>query len=154
AWLTARRWGSARAAWVAAAVYLTTPWIYRLAAIPYVEGPLCYYHAALVWAAGMAWGGWRGRDWLVVGLLAGGAMAIKYPALVSAVVPFELVRLVATGGVWFTVNSEPLAPAAPPPSPPPKGGGVFNSSVAKVSSPPPLKGEGRGGGGPADSLIK
>ena len=79
--LTARRWGSPRAGWVAAAVYLTTPWVYRLAAIPYAEGPLCYYHAALAWAAGVAWGSpaaWRGRAWLVVGLLAGGAMAILY----------------------------------------------------------------------------
>ena len=98
-WLTARRWGSPRAAWVAAAVYLTTPWVYRLAAIPYVEGPLCYYHAALAWAAGVAWDASaerRGRAWLVVGLLAGGAMAIKYPALISAVVPFGVMALAAT----------------------------------------------------------
>jgi hypothetical protein len=97
-WLTARRWGSPRAAWVAAAVYLTSPWILRLAAIPYVEGPLCYYHAALVWAAGVAWTSpafCRGRAWAVVGLLAGGAMAIKYPALISAVVPLGVVALTA-----------------------------------------------------------
>ncbi len=97
-WLTALRWGSPRAAWVAAAVYLTTPWIYRLAAIPYVEGPLCYYHAALVWAAGMAWSAPaedRARAWAVVGGLAGGAMAIKYPALISAVVPFGAVAIAA-----------------------------------------------------------
>ena len=50
--LTARRWASPRAAWVAAVVYLTTPWVYRLAVLPYVEGPLCFYHAALVWALG------------------------------------------------------------------------------------------------------
>ena len=49
--LTALRLGSLRAAWVAAVVYLTTPWIYRLAVLPYVEGPLCYFHAALIWAA-------------------------------------------------------------------------------------------------------
>jgi hypothetical protein len=97
-WLTARRWGSPRAAWVAVAVYLTTPWILRLAAIPYVEGPLCYYHAALVWAAGVAWASpafCRGRAWAVVGLIAGGAMAIKYPALISAVAPMGLVALTA-----------------------------------------------------------
>ena len=52
--LTARRWASPRAAWVAAVVYLSTPWVYRIAVIPYVEGPLCYYHAALVWAASRA----------------------------------------------------------------------------------------------------
>ncbi|MCA1685993.1 MAG: glycosyltransferase family 39 protein, partial [Planctomycetia bacterium] len=92
-----RRFGSPRAAWFAAVVYLTTPWVYRLAALPYVEGPLCYYHAALVWAAARAWAEpaprLRGRFWLLAGLLAGGAMACKYPALISAVIPFGLVAL-------------------------------------------------------------
>jgi hypothetical protein len=96
--LTALRIGSPRAAWVAAVVYLTTPWVYRLAVIPYVEGPLCYYHAALVWAAFRASSaeadGLRARLWGVAGLLAGGAMACKYPALISAVVPFGLLALV------------------------------------------------------------
>ncbi len=47
---------SNRAAWVAALVYLTTPWVYRLAVIPYVEGPLCYFHAALIWAVASDFG--------------------------------------------------------------------------------------------------
>jgi hypothetical protein len=102
--LTAWRWGSPRAGWVAAVVYLTTPWIYRLAAIPYVEGPLCFYHATLAWTAGMAWTEQRGREWLVVGLLAGGAMAIKYPALISAVLPFGVVALVAS---WKAKSTRP-----------------------------------------------
>ncbi len=38
---------SPRAAWLAALIYLSTPWVYRMAAIAYVEGPLCFYHAAL-----------------------------------------------------------------------------------------------------------
>jgi len=94
--LAAARIGSPRAAWVAAVVYLTTPWIYRLAVLPYVEGPLCYYHAALVWAA-IRFGGGGGAGsgeparprhvGLLVGALAGGAMATKYPALISAVIP-------------------------------------------------------------------
>ena len=96
---TARRWGSARAAWFAALVYLTTPWVYRLAELPYVEGPLCAYHAALIWVLGRAWT-WPGdarlrvRLWGVAGLLAGGAMACKYPALISAVIPFGLLALI------------------------------------------------------------
>lgn len=98
--LAAYRWGSPRAAWFATVIYLTTPWIYRLAVLPYVEGPLCYYHAALVWSAGRAWfaeaPSIRVRLWTVVGLLAGGAMACKYPALISAVIPFGLVALVAS----------------------------------------------------------
>jgi hypothetical protein len=95
--LAARRWASPAAGWFAAVVYLTTPWVYRLAAIPYVEGPLCYYHAALLFAVARLWretaSGLRTRLWLVGGLLAGGAMACKYPALISAVVPFGLLAL-------------------------------------------------------------
>jgi hypothetical protein len=90
----ATRAAAPRAGWIAAIVYLTTPWVYRLAAIPYVEGPLCAYHVALV-AASWPLLARRGRDAarpaLVLGLLAGGAMACKYPALVSAVVPFGAV---------------------------------------------------------------
>ncbi len=97
--LTATRLGSPRAGWVAAVVYLTTPWIYRLAVIAYVEGPLCYYHAALVWMVSrqssvVSRQSSAVRDWLVLGLLAGGAMACKYPALLSAVVPFGFVALI------------------------------------------------------------
>lgn len=86
--LAARRWGSPRAARFATVVYLTTPWVYRLATFPYVEGPLCYYHAALIWTCGRAWNANRVALWGVVGLLAGGAMACKYPGLVTAVIPF------------------------------------------------------------------
>jgi hypothetical protein len=95
--LTATRAASPRAGWVAAVVYLTTPWIVRVGAIPFVEGPLCFYHAALIWTAWRACSASpeeRTRLWGVVGLLAGGAMACKYPALVSAVVPFGILALV------------------------------------------------------------
>jgi 4-amino-4-deoxy-L-arabinose transferase-like glycosyltransferase len=99
-WLLARRLASPRAARFAAVVYLSTPWIYRIATIPYVEGPLCYYHAAIAWSIARAWGeaepSRRARLWGVIGLLAGGAMACKYPALVSAVVPAGAAALVAT----------------------------------------------------------
>ncbi len=95
--LTARRLGSPRAAWFGALVYLTTPWVYRLGVLPYVEGPLAYHHAALVYAGILAWQEsdhltWR-RLWAVAGLIAGGAMACKYPALISAVIPFGAVSL-------------------------------------------------------------
>lgn len=85
--LAASRLASPRAGWFAAAIYLTTPWVFRLAALPYVEGPMCYYHAALIWAASRAD---SPRWWGVAGGLAGGAMACKYPALISAVIPFGL----------------------------------------------------------------
>ncbi|AGA27493.1 hypothetical protein [Singulisphaera acidiphila] len=96
--LTAGRLASSRAAAMAAIVYLTTPWIYRLGVLPYVEGPLCYYHAALVWATARVWSvadpGVRTRLWGVLGGLAGGAMACKYPGLISAVLPFGAIALV------------------------------------------------------------
>ena len=89
--------GTSWAGWFAALVYLTTPWVCRVANTPYVEGPLCFFHAALVWAlvrpdlVGEAASS-RPVHWgLVVGLLAGEALAIKYPGLVSAVVPAALV---------------------------------------------------------------
>jgi hypothetical protein len=94
--MTALHVGSARAAWFAAIVYLSTPWIYRLAAIAYVEGPLCFFHAALIWAA--VRGFWdhsiaRRSIWCLIGLLAGCAMGCKYPALISAVIPFGALSL-------------------------------------------------------------
>ncbi len=88
----ASRWGSPRAAGIAALVYLTTPWIVHVAAVPFVEGPLCLFHAALMAVAAGAWaepdGRLAARRWLLAGLLAGGAFGCKYPALVTAVIPF------------------------------------------------------------------
>jgi hypothetical protein len=107
---TARRVASPRACWVSGVVYLTTPWIYRLAAIPYVEGPLACYHAALIyWAARIAWSEIRDARaaMLLLGFLAGGAMACKYPALVSAVAPFGL--LAALAGIRRHSAKLPLA---------------------------------------------
>ncbi len=85
-----------KAAALAALVYLTTPWVYRMAVIAYVEGPLCFYHAALVWGVilGLGPGVSRSSVWGLLGLLAGAAMGCKYPALISAVIPFGAIALV------------------------------------------------------------
>jgi hypothetical protein len=105
--LATRQWASSTAAWFAAVIYLTTPWIYRLGVIPYVEGPLCYYHAALIWSVGRAWlfrSNWR--HWGVIGALAGGAMACKYPALISAVAPvggFALLAAWRQRSAWLVL---------------------------------------------------
>lgn len=87
------RVASPKAAAIAALVYLSTPWVYRMGVIAYVEGPLCFYHAALVWA--VALGTESGSVWGLMGLLAGAAMGCKYPALISAVIPFGALALVA-----------------------------------------------------------
>jgi hypothetical protein len=90
---------STRAGWLAALVFLSTPWIYRLAVIAYVEEPLCFYHAALVWGLVRltkdpsipSW-----KSWGMLGILAGAAMACKYTGLISAVIPFGLIALAAS----------------------------------------------------------
>jgi hypothetical protein len=101
--------GGRRAAGFAAVIYLTTPWIYRMGVIAYVEGPLCFYHAACIW--GVVWG-WTERPdarqwsyWVFLGLLAGGAMACKYPALISAVIPLGVLAI-AEG--WSTRSARPV----------------------------------------------
>ncbi len=104
---TARRRASVRAAWIAAIVYLSTPWIYRLAVIAYVEGPLCFYHAALVWFA-LRIGDPaipRRPAWAFLGLLAGAAMGCKYTALVSAVLPFGALALTRA---WRSRSAAPI----------------------------------------------
>ncbi|MDR3620342.1 MAG: glycosyltransferase family 39 protein [Paludisphaera borealis] len=88
---SASRLGSRWAGRFAAIVYLTTPWIYRLGVIAYVEGPLCYFQAALLWTLIRGWNDERaprGRFWGLLGLLAGGAMTCKYTAVLSAVIPW------------------------------------------------------------------
>ncbi|MDB5353053.1 MAG: hypothetical protein JWN86_4300, partial [Planctomycetota bacterium] len=91
--MAASRLASPRAGWFAAVIYLTTPWIFRLAALPYVEGPMLYYHAALIWGCTVALHPSLVRHWAILGLLAGGAMSCKYPALISAVIPFGLMAM-------------------------------------------------------------
>jgi hypothetical protein len=91
-----------RAGLVAGLVYLTTPWVFRLATTPLVEGPLAFYHAAttLVVVRRMAPDApdpGRTRAWLLAGLLAGAAFAGKYPALLTAVAPGFVVASLATG---------------------------------------------------------
>ena len=63
------------------APYLSTPWIYRIGVIAYVEGPLCFYHMALLGLALGFDGPGRtdGRCWSLLGLLAGGAMGCNTP---------------------------------------------------------------------------
>ncbi len=94
---TATRLGSRKAGCLAAVVYLTTPWVYRMGVIAYVEGPLCGFQAALLWTYV------RGRTepdlaparlWGLIGFLAGGAMACKYTAILPAVLPFGALSLV------------------------------------------------------------
>jgi hypothetical protein len=142
-----RRWFGTTAGVLAAIMYLSTPWIYRISTIAYAEGALCFFLFAALMALMMAVdqmgvasangtaesvsavpspsgrGLGRGPDdlpasphpdplpegegerrvsrsvmqrgvtrtFLLAGLLAGSAMACKYPGLVSVVIPLFVV---------------------------------------------------------------
>lgn len=82
---------STTAGWVGVGVYLTLPWIYRISVIAYTEGALAFFLAA----AFLAWlmireetsGTMCLKKVLLNGLLAGSALACKYPGLVSVTIP-------------------------------------------------------------------
>lgn len=90
-----RRWFNPRVGLIAAFVYLTTPWVYRISTIAYVEGALCCYLFLALFAVMRGCDGIdveteRGRgnsDWLLAGLFAGSAMACKYTGVVQVVFP-------------------------------------------------------------------
>ena len=92
--LMTQRWGRPKIGWWAALFYLTTPWTYRLAAIPYVEGPLCAAMIGSVWAVSRCWNLKTGGSWILVGVMSGWAMSCKYTAILPVVVPCAVVMVV------------------------------------------------------------
>ncbi|WP_139228634.1 ArnT family glycosyltransferase [Planctomicrobium piriforme] len=99
----ARRIGGNNAGWLAAMVYLTIPWTYRISIIAYTEGALCCYVVLTL----LAFQVWRGRSGLspghrvdlgplLIGLLAGSAVATKYPGMLLVAIPFGVAVLVTT----------------------------------------------------------
>ncbi len=94
----AKRWFSTAAGSWAVVIYLTTPWVYRVSTIAYTEGALMCYLAVTLLAFDLA----RTQLtkvrsakslWLVTGVLAGSAMACKYPGLISVVLPITAAAL-------------------------------------------------------------
>jgi len=81
--LAARLFGTPTG-WAAATIYLTTPWVFRLSAIPYVEGASLLYGALSILAL------MRARDlpeFLLVGASVGCAASCKYTMLLMIGVP-------------------------------------------------------------------
>ena len=125
-----RRWHSELAGRLAAIVYLTTPWVFRMSIIAYAEGGLTAYTAGAALAAWWVWERLRspesgaapvidkggiGRRVMLTGLLCGSAMECKYTGLVMTVLPCAAllvfaavrrvpVRTVAQCGVLFAVS--------------------------------------------------
>lgn len=92
-----RRMAGPSAGWMAAALYLTTPWVYRISIIAYTEGALCAYVLLSVLAFDVALRANRNRfkAWLLTGFLAGSAAATKYPGLIFVSIPLGIALFVA-----------------------------------------------------------
>ncbi|MEX2287643.1 MAG: glycosyltransferase family 39 protein, partial [Planctomycetaceae bacterium] len=87
-----RRWFSPTAGWLAALIYLSTPWTFRISTIAYVEGGLSFFLFTALLATMLAIEQLSreqraGGRVLLAGLLAGSAMACKYPGVLSVVIP-------------------------------------------------------------------
>lgn len=93
------RWCGRGAGYLSGLIWLTTPWTLRISLIAYAEGALSFYTAAAVLLSlvlgRLRADGVRGRALLVVGFLAGSAMASKYTGLLLAVLP------TAVGWCWW-----------------------------------------------------
>lgn len=112
---TGKRWFSASVGWLAALIWLTTPWVYRISIIAYAEGGLaCYLLATFAIALRMIWSeepDAQGAHLPVIcGLLAGSAMACKYTGLVSVVIPAGLLLILPTTRRRFAGVARPDSP--------------------------------------------
>ena len=112
----ARRWISKDAAWLAALIFLTTPWTLRISLIAYAEGALTFYLIAATMCALLVWQlpGKATRLSIITGLLAGAAMASKYTGLISVILPTAAVIAVRFRQLpnASATDDEPPLPAA------------------------------------------
>ena len=94
---TARRWFGTSAGLVAAIVYISVPWTLRISLIAYAEGAVTFFLMATILcgliASRESEASIQRRLILVTGIMAGSAMAAKYPAVVSVVIPAGLLLL-------------------------------------------------------------
>lgn len=105
----ARRIGGDAAGWLAALVYLTIPWTYRISIIAYTEGALCCYVVLtlltfLLWRERRQLQGstWETTGTILLGMFAGNAVATKYPGMILVVIPFAVfgfITLIRTPGI-------------------------------------------------------
>lgn len=94
----ARRWIHKDVAWLAALIYLTTPWTLRISLYAYAEGALTFFLIAATMITLLASKYERSR-WplfLLCGLMAGNAMASKYTGLVTVIIPVFALLLVSS----------------------------------------------------------
>lgn len=88
-----RRWFSDRVGCLAALIWLTAPWTYRISTVFYTEGGLAAFLLLAFVAAVRAREAWHvdpasSRGWfLLAGFLAGSGPACKYPGAISVAIP-------------------------------------------------------------------
>lgn len=110
------RWYGVTAGVVAAVVYLTTPWVAKVATSGLIEATSAFYLFAAVYATALWWHthrddtSYRGRLQLA-GFLAGAAVAAKYPAALFVLVPLGLFVAIARGGSEDDPLKTSVAPA-------------------------------------------
>ncbi len=103
-----RRWFSPVAGAVAALLYLSTPWVARVAFDGLNENALGFYLLASFYAARCWWdqrqAGHPGGSWLVLmGWFAGSAVSCKYTALLFVVLPMLVIMAWAGRPGWVRV---------------------------------------------------
>jgi hypothetical protein len=111
----ARRCFNASAGWLCVLLYLSTPWVYRISIIAYAEGGLTFYLFATVLS--VIWTltpdetsvPIRRSMVLLCGLLAGSAVACKYPGVLSVAIPLGGFLLLAA---WRTQTATQEATSA------------------------------------------
>jgi Dolichyl-phosphate-mannose-protein mannosyltransferase len=91
------RWFSKETGWIAALIFLTIPWTYRLSIIAFSEGGITFFLFASLFAlmltldssenSGTKNSNAKNKGFFVTGLLAGSAMACKYPGVIQVVIP-------------------------------------------------------------------
>lgn len=118
----ARRWFGELAAWVAMLIHISTPWTYRISVIAYAEGGLTFFLFAALLAMLLAMSRVPDADEsetessrpqagpcrsmvLLCGLLAGSAMACKYPGVLQVVIPLGVILL------WLVFRTASHQPA-------------------------------------------
>ncbi|MCH2202708.1 MAG: hypothetical protein MK102_12110 [Fuerstiella sp.] len=91
---TGQRWFGTTAGLIAAIVYISVPWTLRISIVAYAEGAAtCFLMVTLMCGliiSSTSDPSVQRRLTLVTGLLAGSAMAAKYPGIVSVVIPVGL----------------------------------------------------------------
>jgi 4-amino-4-deoxy-L-arabinose transferase-like glycosyltransferase len=99
-YLIGRRLYSPEAGMWAGVIYATTPWMYRLSSIPYVEGAMLFFLSAGLWGLLVDPRG-TARSSMIVGMMAGAAFGCKYPALAMVALPLWIGTLATSRASWL-----------------------------------------------------